>query len=82
MYTILWIFITLQIIMGGTDTLFHHELTEKLAWRPKQTHELLLHAIRNIFYAVIFFGLATVQPGGLWAYGTVSYTHLTLPTKA
>ena len=72
MYTILWIFITLQIIMGGTDTLFHHELTEKLAWRPKQTHELLLHAIRNIFYAVIFFGLATVQPGGLWAYGIIA----------
>jgi len=68
MYTALWIFITLQIIMGGTDTLFHHELTEKLAWRPKQANELRLHAIRNIFYAVIFFGLATVQPGGIWAY--------------
>ena len=72
MYTILWIFITVQIIMGGTDTLFHHELTEKLAWRQQQTHELFLHAIRNIFYAVIFFSLATVQPGGIWAYAIIT----------
>ena len=68
MYTVLWIFITIQIIMGGTDTLYHHELTEKLAWRQSQTHELFLHAIRNIFYAVIFLGLAIIQPGGIWAY--------------
>ena len=72
MYTILWLFITVQIIMGATDTLVHHELTEKLAWRPQQTHELLLHAIRNIFYAIIFFGLATVQPSGVWAYAIIT----------
>ena len=67
MTTIIWIFITLQIVMGGTDTLYHHEFSEKLAWRKSQTHELWLHGIRNIFYAVIFFGLGTLQPGGLWA---------------
>ena len=71
MYTVLWIFITLQIVMGGTDTLYHHEFTEKLAWRESQTHELRLHAIRNVFYALIFLGLATVQPGGIWAYAII-----------
>lgn len=68
MTTIVWIFLTLQIVLGGSDTIFHHELSEKLAWRKSQTHELWLHAVRNIFYAVIFFGLGTLQPGGLWAY--------------
>ena len=67
MTTIVWIFITLQIVMGGSDTMYHHEFSEKLAWRKSQTHELRLHGIRNIFYAVIFFGLGTIQPGGLWA---------------
>jgi len=67
MTTIVWIFITLQIVMGGSDTLYHHEFSEKLAWRKSQTHELWLHGIRNVFYAVIFFGLGTIQPGGLWA---------------
>jgi len=71
MTSIVWIFITLQIVMGGSDTLYHHEFSEKLAWRKSQTHELRLHAIRNIFYAVIFFGLGTLQPGGLWAYAII-----------
>lgn len=71
MYTVLWIFITIQIVMGGTDTLYHHELTEKLPWRETQKQELKLHAIRNIFYALIFYGLATIQPGGIWAYALI-----------
>jgi hypothetical protein len=36
MTDVLWILITLQIAMGAFDTLFHHELTERLAWRPSQ----------------------------------------------
>lgn len=71
MSTIIWLFITLQIIMGGFDTLYHHEFKEKLAWRQSQTQELWLHAIRNIFYAIIFFGLGTLQPSGLWAYAII-----------
>ena len=51
---ILWPLITLQIVMGAFDTLYHHELTERLAWRPAQRHELRLHAVRNFLYAVLF----------------------------
>ena len=72
MYTALWIFIAVQIFMGALDTLLHHEFTEKLAWRKSQQNELRLHAIRNIFYAIVFLGLGTVQPGGLWAYGIMA----------
>jgi len=62
--------------MGGLDTLLHHEFTEKLAWRKNQKGELKLHAIRNVFYTIIFLGLGTVQPGGLWAYGIMSILFL------
>lgn len=71
MYTVLWIVIALQIFMGALDTLLHHEFMEKLAWRKSQASELKLHALRNVFYAVIFLGLGTVQPGGLWAYAVI-----------
>jgi len=72
MYTALWIMIILQIFMGALDTLLHHEFTEKLAWRKSQMGELKLHALRNVFYAIIFIGLGTVQPGGWWAYGIIA----------
>lgn len=71
MYTALWIIIAIQIFMGALDTLLHHEFTEKLAWRKSQRGELKLHAIRNVFYAVIFCGLGTLKPSGFWAYGVI-----------
>ncbi|MEP3891204.1 MAG: TIGR01777 family oxidoreductase [Hellea sp.] len=71
MYTTLWIIIALQIFMGALDTLLHHEFLEKLAWRKSQASELKLHALRNLFYAVIFLGLGTLQPGGLWAFAVI-----------
>ena len=56
--------IALQIVMGGLDTLGHHEATERLAWRHSQRRELRLHALRNLFYGGVLAGLATMQPGG------------------
>jgi hypothetical protein len=64
---ILWPLITLQIAMGAFDTLYHHELTERLAWRPSQQHELRLHGIRNLLYAVLFLTLGWSEPHGLLA---------------
>ena len=37
---LLWILLFIQVAMGAFDTLYHHELTERLAWRPSQGHEL------------------------------------------
>ncbi len=48
---LLWILVAIQIAMGAFDTLYHHELTERLAWRPSQRRELQLHAVRNWLYA-------------------------------
>lgn len=63
----LWILIAVQIAMGAFDTLFHHELTERLAWRPSQRRELKLHGVRNLIYALLFVAIAWVEPDGLWA---------------
>jgi uncharacterized protein len=64
---ILWPLITLQILMGAFDTLYHHELTERLAWRPSQQRELRLHGIRNLLYAALFVVLGWLEPHGVWA---------------
>jgi uncharacterized protein (TIGR01777 family) len=63
----LWLLIALQIVMGAFDTLFHHELTERLAWRPSQRRELRLHGARNFLYALLFVTLGWTEPHGLWA---------------
>ena len=60
----LWILVAAQIAMGGFDTLFHHEGTERLAWRPSQRRELKLHGVRNIAYALLFATLGWAEPGG------------------
>lgn len=60
----LWILLTLQIAMGAFDTLFHHELTERLAWRPSQKAELRLHGVRNLIYGALFLLIAWAEPRG------------------
>lgn len=67
----LWIFIAVQIAMGALDTLYHHEITERLAWRESQAKELKLHAVRNIAYGIAFTLLAIFQPTGWIAGGLI-----------
>jgi hypothetical protein len=64
---LLWTLIAIQIVMGAFDTFYHHELTERLAWRPSQEHELRLHAVRDGFYALLFLVLAFAEVHGWWA---------------
>lgn len=68
----LWTLIAMQIAMGGFDVVFHHEITERLAWKPNAAQELRLHAIRNLFYAVLFGGLAWLRPDGLMAIALIA----------
>ncbi len=72
MTSLLWTLIFLQIAMGAFDTLFHHEFTERLAWRKSQAKELKLHAIRNGFYGLIFAGFGWLEFHGLFAYGLLT----------
>lgn len=56
-----------QAALGAFDILYHHELREGLAWRTSARLELLLHSVRNLFYAAIFAALAWCEPSGIWA---------------
>ncbi len=67
MTPLLWTLIVIQVAMGAFDTLYHHELTERLAWRPSQRHELQLHGIRNLLYAVLFLMLGWLEVHGVLA---------------
>ncbi len=64
---LIWALILTQIALGALDTFYHHELTERLAWRPSQQRELKLHAGRNWLYTVLFAGIAWTMPHGWWA---------------
>jgi len=65
--TVLWVLIAIQIAMGGFDTIYHHEMTERLAWRPSQHHELQLHAARTMLYVGLFILLGWFEAHGLAA---------------
>ncbi|HUO93586.1 MAG TPA: TIGR01777 family oxidoreductase [Rhizomicrobium sp.] len=65
--TLVWTLIAVQIAMGAFDTLFHHELTERLPWRTTQRRELLLHGARNLLYAFLFVTLGWFEADGLFA---------------
>ena len=67
MTDLLWTLIACQVAMGAFDTLYHHELTERLPWRRAQADELRLHGVRNLIYAVLFVGFGLTQPQGLFA---------------
>ena len=64
---LLWTLILIQIAMGAFDTLYHHELTERLPWRRSQQYELRLHAIRNALYAAVFVLIGWFEAHGAWA---------------
>jgi uncharacterized protein (TIGR01777 family) len=66
--TLLWTLIAIQVAMGAFDTLYHHELTERLGWRVLQRHELKLHGVRNLLYAVLLACLGWAEAHGVYAY--------------
>src|SRR5258705_3391144 len=67
MTSLLWILIAIQVVMGVFDTFYHHELTERLAWRPSQRYELQLHSLRNMLYALLFLVLGWLEVHGVLA---------------
>jgi uncharacterized protein (TIGR01777 family) len=64
---LLWTLIVVQLALGLFDIVYHHELTERLAWRPSQHYELKLHAARNLVYALLFATLGCLELHGHWA---------------
>jgi uncharacterized protein (TIGR01777 family) len=64
---LLWTLVALQLAMGAFDIIYHHEITERLAWRRSQHHELALHGVRDGLYAVLFVALGWSEVHGVWA---------------
>jgi uncharacterized protein len=72
MTQLLWSLIAVQIALGAFDTIYHHELKERLAWRASQRHELQLRSLRNAFYVVLFLVLGWLEVHGIWAMMTIA----------
>ena len=72
MTPLLWTLVTIQIAMGAFDTFYHHEFTERLAWRPSQRHELQLHSLRNMLYALLFLVLGWLEVHGIFAIAIIA----------
>jgi uncharacterized protein len=72
MTPLLWSLVVIQTALGAFDTIYHHELTERLAWRRSQRHELQLHSLRNAFYLALFLVLGWLEVHGIWALMTIA----------
>lgn len=72
MTDLVWTLVFVQVALGAFDTLYHHELTERLAWRPSQGLELRLHGVRNLAYGVLFMTLGWSLPLGGFAIALVA----------
>ncbi|MBR0801509.1 TIGR01777 family oxidoreductase [Bradyrhizobium jicamae] len=72
MTPLLWTLIAIQIAMGVFDTFYHHEFTERLAWRPSQRYELRLHGVRNMLYALLFLLLGWLEVHGIFAIAIIA----------
>jgi hypothetical protein len=61
-------FLLVQAVVGGSDTLFNHEIVARLPKRPELRREVALHAVRETIYASLFIGLALFRWEGALAW--------------
>src|SRR5579862_3671679 len=64
--TLLFGLLILQMLLGGFDNLWHHEITEHLPAKRSAARELALHAARELIYGCIFIQLAWLELRGSW----------------
>lgn len=60
--------LSVQIVLGALDNLWHHEITERLPAKRFARTELALHGVRELLYALLFLAIAWWQWHGLWAW--------------
>jgi uncharacterized protein (TIGR01777 family) len=65
--TLVFSLFTLQTLLGALDTLWNHEISERLPGRRAARHELALHAAREFIYGFLFLALAWREWHGAWA---------------
>ncbi len=64
--SLLMVLLATQIALGAVDTLWHHEIVERLPSRRQARTESALHAARELCYALLFFALAWCTWHGAW----------------
>ena len=67
--TLVFSLLTVQTLLGALDTLWNHELVERLPSRRAARVELALHAAREFVYVFLFLALAWREWHGAWARG-------------
>jgi hypothetical protein len=67
MNSILWLLI-FQGCLGGFDVMWNHEWKERLPAQASAALEQKIHGVRELFYAVVFAGLAWYEWRGVWAW--------------
>jgi len=70
--TLVFSLLTFQTLLGALDTLWNHELVERLPAKRSARLELALHAAREFLYVVLFLALAWRVWHGAWALGIVA----------
>jgi uncharacterized protein (TIGR01777 family) len=65
--TLVFSLLTVQTLLGALDTLWNHEIGERLPARRAARHELALHAVREFIYGFLFVALAWREWHGAWA---------------
>lgn len=63
----LWL-LFIQGLLGGFDTLYHHEFTVALPQQSSARVELMIHAIRAMLYGTLFLGIAHLEFHGAWVW--------------
>jgi hypothetical protein len=56
--TLVFSLLTVQTLLGALDTIWNHEIAERLPGRRAARHEQALHAGREFIYAFLFLALA------------------------
>lgn len=62
------ILLLIQGTLGAFDTLFYHEWRTRLPHQKFARSELMLHAMRDFAYAIVFGSLGWVEWNGAWAW--------------
>ncbi len=66
--TLVFAMLTMQVLLGGFDNLWHHEIGEDLPHKPWARKELMLHTIRELLYALLFTSIAWLRWQGACTY--------------
>ncbi len=79
MELILWLLLV-QGLMGVFDLVYHHEMTEKLTWKPEAAHEMWLHGLRNGLYSIAFLSFGFFEWQGIlaWAFAFILLAEVTI----